>query len=63
MANKAKIKYFILLIIERNGNLKIIEMIRNKQKIDELTIKSTLDNITNRSIPKKNINEWSMINL
>jgi|TARA_B110001469_G_C9470116_1_gene236328 hypothetical protein len=57
MANKAKIKYFILLIIERNGNLKIIEMIRNKQKIDELTIKSTLDNITNRSIPKKNINE------
>jgi hypothetical protein len=57
MANKAKIKYFILLIIERNGNLKIIEMIRNKQKIDELTIKSTLDNRTNRSIPKKNINE------
>jgi hypothetical protein len=57
MINKARIKYFILLITNKKGNFKIIEMIRNKQKIVKLIIKSKLDNITNKSIPEKNINE------
>ena len=57
MANKEKIKYFILLIILKIGNFKIIEMIKKKQKIVKLIIESTLDNITNKSIPTKNINE------
>jgi len=43
-------------MIEKNGNLKIIEMIKNKQKTVELVNKSTLDNMTNKSIPEKNIN-------
>jgi len=57
MANKEKIKYFILLITLKIGNFKIIEMIKKKQKIAKLIIKSTLDNITNKSMPTKNINE------
>jgi hypothetical protein len=57
MANKEKIKYFILLIILKIGNFKIIEMIKKKQKMARLIIKSTLDNIINKSIPTKNINE------
>ena len=50
-------------MIEKNGHLKIMEMIRNKQKIVTLVIKSTFDSITNKSIPEKKINEWSIINL
>ena len=63
MINKEKIKYFILIMIEKIGNLKIIEMIMNKQNIVALVIKSTFDNMTNKSIPEKKINEWSIINL
>ena len=36
-------------MIEINGNFKIIEMIKNKQRIIELIIKSTLDNVINKS--------------
>ena len=45
------------MMIEKNGNFKIIEIIKNKQKIAKLIIKSALDNPTNRTIPEKNINE------
>jgi len=57
MANKAKRKYFILLMILKNGNFKIIEAIKKTEKIVKLIIKLTLDKITNKSIPAKNINE------
>ena len=57
MANKAKRKYFILLMILKNGNFKTIEIIKKKQMIVKLIIKSTLDNATKKSIPAKNINE------
>tara|TARA_B100000795_G_C22503571_1_gene324918 strand:+ start:91 stop:228 length:138 start_codon:yes stop_codon:yes gene_type:complete len=45
------------MMIEKNGNFKIIEIIKNKQKIVKLNIKPTLDNKTNKTIPEKNINE------
>ena len=57
MANKAKRKYFILLMILKNGNFKIIEAIKKTEKIVKLIIKLTLDKIINKSIPAKNINE------
>ena len=44
-------------MILKNGNLKITEVIKKKQKIVKLIIKSMLDNITKKSIPEKNINE------
>tara|TARA_B100000787_G_C15928015_1_gene179503 strand:- start:89 stop:223 length:135 start_codon:yes stop_codon:yes gene_type:complete len=44
-------------MIEKKFNFKGIEIIKNKIKIAEFIIKSTLDNIINNSIPKKNIIE------
>ena len=63
MTNKAKIKYFILLMVEKNFNFNGIEAVRNRIKIIELIIKLTLDNIINNNIPKKKIIEWSILSL
>ena len=57
MTNKAKIKYFILLMVEKNFNFNGIEAVRNRIKIIELIIKLTLDNIINNNITKKKIIE------
>ena len=57
MANKTKIKYFILLIVKKKFKFKKIEAIKNRLKIIKLITKFTLDNVINNDIPKKNIIE------
>ena len=55
--NKAIIKYFIFLITDKMGKLKIIEIVKKKVSISKFTNKSVLDKKTKSPNPKKNSNE------